>query len=129
MSTPGRAALRILYVDDDRINTLLFVQVLKPDARFEVLTAANAEDALESAREARPDIFVIDLHMPDGDGLQLLERLRALEGQETTPAFLCTAERLEEVQGSAAKAGFAGVWIKPVQLPTMQHDLARVAGL
>jgi two-component system, OmpR family, response regulator len=124
-----RAALRVLYVDDDRINTLLFVQVCKPDTRLEVLTAANAEDALEIAREARPGVFVVDLHMPDGDGLQLLRRLRELDGLAQTPAFLCTAERLEEVQDSARKAGFAGVWIKPVQLPMLQHDLSRVVGL
>jgi CheY-like chemotaxis protein len=105
------------------------VQVCRPDTRLEVLTAANAADALEIARESRPDLFVIDLHMPDGDGLQLLRRLRSLDGLDQVPAFLCTAERLEEVQASAAKGGFAGVWIKPVQLPALQHDLTRTVGL
>lgn len=123
------SALRVLYIDDDRINTLLFVQVCKPDSRLEVQTAANGDDAVEAAIDMRPDVLVLDLHMPDTDGLQLLQRLRQIGDLAEVPAFLCTAERLEEVKDSAEKAGFAGVWIKPVQLVTVQDDLARVHAL
>lgn len=123
----NRPALRVLYVDDDRINTLLFVEICRPAPELEVLTAANADDALELAQEHRPDLLVLDLHMPDTDGFALLPRLRAIDGLSTTPAILCTAERLEEVQAAAAVAGFAGVWIKPVQLPTVREGVARLA--
>jgi CheY-like chemotaxis protein len=119
--------LRVLYVDDDRINTLLFAETCRGDRRLQVLTAANPDDALDIAREARPEVLVVDLHMPDADGLQLLADLRRIEGLDRAPAFLCTAERLEEVQQRAAEAGLAGVWIKPVQLATVQRDLERLA--
>ena len=119
-------ALRVLYVDDDRINTLLFTEICRADGRLKVLTAANPDDALEVAQDSRPEVLVIDLHMPDTDGMQVLDALRRVEGLEAAPAFLCTAERVEEVQKSAAEAGFVGVWTKPVQLSTVLADLARL---
>ncbi len=125
-TTPYRPTLRVLYVDDDRINSLLFVEVCKADRSLEVVTAVCGEDALETARDTRPDVLVVDLHMPDTDGLQLLPRLRQLEGLAHAPAFLCTAEQLEEVQAPARQAGFDGVWIKPVDLPAIRRELVRV---
>jgi CheY-like chemotaxis protein len=119
-------SLRVLYVDDDRINTLLFTQTCKPDSRLTVLTAARPDDALDIARESVPDVLVVDLHMPDGDGVGLLDRLRHVPALEHAPAFLCTADRIEEVQQAADAAGFVGVWIKPVQLAMIQNDLARL---
>jgi two-component system, OmpR family, response regulator len=122
-----RSLTRVLYVDDDRINTLLFVEACRPDTSLHILTAACGEDALESARQAAPDVLVVDLHMPDTDGLALLPRLRQLPGLVQTPAFLCTAELIEEVQADALAAGFDGVWAKPVDLKSIKTELARVA--
>lgn len=121
------ASLRVLYVDDDRINTLLFTETCRDDPALAVVTAASADEALDVARESRPDVLVVDLHMPDADGMQLLARLRELPGLARAPAFLCTAELLDEVRRPAADAGFAGVWIKPVPLATIRADLQRLA--
>lgn len=123
----NRTLTRVLYVDDDRINTLLFVEACRPDVNLQVTTAACGEDALESARQGAPDVLVVDLHMPDTDGLALLPRLRRLPGLAQTPAFLCTAELIDEVQASALAAGFDGVWAKPVDLKAIKAELARVA--
>ena len=123
MSPPST---RVLYVDDDRINTLLFVEACRPENSLQVMTAANGEDALEVARKTLPDVLVVDLHMPDIDGLKLLPHLRSIPGLSQAPAFLCTAELIEEVRASADAAGFNGVWAKPVDLRSIQSELARV---
>jgi two-component system, OmpR family, response regulator len=123
------ALTHLLYVDDDRINTLLFVETCRPEPSMRVATAATADDAIESVRTARPDVLVIDLHMPDTDGFSLLTRLRRVPGLERVPAFLCTAEILEAVQAQALSAGFDGVWSKPVDLAGIRQELARVARL
>jgi CheY-like chemotaxis protein len=115
--------VRLLYVDDDRINTLLFVETCRPDARLEVATAASGDDALALAQDQRFDVLVIDLHLPDTDGLKLLGALRRLPALADAPAFLCTAERLEEAAAPAAQAGFEGVWIKPVDLDSVRDPV------
>jgi CheY-like chemotaxis protein len=119
----NRPVTQLLYVDDDRINTLLFVEVCRPDASLAVSTAADAAEALDTARQTPPHALFIDLNLPDSNGLQLLARLRALPGLAAAPAFLCTAERVSEVRDQALAAGFQGVWEKPVDLQTIREAL------
>ena len=115
----------VLYVDDDRINTFLFVETCKAIPHLAVATAADGAEALEVCRQVRPRVLVIDMNLPDTNGLVLLQRLRAEPDMTDTPAFLCTAEMLSDVQAPAAAAGFAGCWCKPVSAPEIQADLAR----
>ncbi|MCE2659196.1 MAG: response regulator [Rubrivivax sp.] len=119
--------LKLLYVDDDRINTLLFVETCRPDSALEVATAACGSDALQLAAEFTPDVLVIDFHLPDTDGPALLSALRESPALRTAPAFLCTAEQIEAAREPALKAGFDGVWIKPVELASIRQDMHSAA--
>jgi two-component system, OmpR family, response regulator len=118
--------MRLLYVDDDRINTLLFVEACKLADGLVVQAAATGEDALALAREWPPDVLVIDLHLPDTDGYALLAALRAEAGAARIPAFLCSAEDAQSVLEPARRAGFDGCWCKPVDLTRVLADLATV---
>ncbi len=120
--------MRVLYVDDDRINTLLFVEACRFAAGVEVDSAASGAEALELAAQWRPDLLVIDLHLPDTTGYALLPALRERLGAPALPAFLCTAEDGAQVAGPAQLAGFDGCWTKPVDLQTVLAELARRAG-
>lgn len=117
---------RVLYVDDDRINVLLFEELCRVAGGLEVQAATNGAEALEAAATTRPDVLVIDLHLPDTNGYALLPRLRAAAGGAALPAFLCTAEDARDVQAPAAAAGFTGCWTKPVDLAALRADLARL---
>ena len=107
--------MRVLYVDDDRINSLLFVETARWLQGFEVEVAASGGEACDAVLAWMPELMVIDLHLPDTNGYALLERLRtanpALAG---VPAVLCTAEDLADVVDQARAAGFASCWAKPV---------------
>ena len=118
--------MRLLYVEDDRINTLLFEETCKLSSQLEVRSAECGQDALTLAAAYQPDVLVIDLHLPDTDGYTLLGELRALPGLADAPAFLCSAEVPEVVADAAGRAGFTGVWPKPVQLADILDDLARL---
>jgi two-component system, OmpR family, response regulator len=120
--------MRLLYVEDDRINTLLFEETCRLSGSLEVRSVECGADALALAKSFRPDVLVIDLHLPDIDGYQLLGHLRGVEGMAGTPAFLCSAEVLEIVAEPAARAGFTGCWPKPVQLGDILADLDRLRG-
>jgi CheY-like chemotaxis protein len=120
--------MRTLYVDDDRINTLLFVEACRFADGIEVETALNGAEALELAERWQPELLVVDLHLPDTTGYLLLAALRQLLRQPALPAYLCTAEDTARVTGPAAAAGFDGVWSKPVELTQMLAELSRRRG-
>ena len=119
--------LRVLYVDDDHVNSLLFVEICRVARGVDVKTAHTAAQALELARRWTPELLVIDLHLPDLDGYQLLRALRSCLDARP-PAYLCTADEALLVEGPARAAGFDGCWSKPVDLNAVLAVLARQGG-
>ncbi len=120
--------MRVLYIDDDRINSLLFVEACRFAGGVETETAASGAEAMELVQRWRPDLLVVDLHLPDTNGYALLPALRAQLQAPTLPAFLCTADETAVVAGPAQEAGFDGCWSKPVDLQSILAELARRSG-
>ena len=118
--------MRVLYVDDDRVNSLLFVEVCRLATGLQVELAGSAEEALDAMTRLGADLLVLDLHLPDGDRLALLPRLRELAGR-ALPAYLCSAEEPEPLQAQARQAGFDGCWAKPLDVQIVLADLERHA--
>ena len=108
--------MRVLYVDDDRINLLLFEEACRVAGGVEVECADSGAEALELAPQWAPELLIVDLHLPDTDGYRLLPALRECLGQPTLPAYLCTADDAQCVAGPAQAAGYTGCWTKPVAL-------------
>lgn len=115
--------MNVLYVDDDRINSLLFVETCRFVGGVEVETALTGGEALEVAARWQPDLLVIDLHLPDTTGYDLLPALRKALGSPDLPAFLCTADEAPLVEQPAREAGFTGCWTKPVELQQVLDEL------
>ena len=120
--------MKVLYIDDDRINTLLFVETCRFARGVDVDTAGTGAEALELALRWRPDLLVIDLHLPDTTGYDLLPTIRQALGVPDLPAFLCTADEAPLVEQPAREAGFAGCWTKPVELQQVLSELNRRSG-
>ena len=77
--------IRVLVVDDEPTLTELLSMALRYEG-WEVRTAGEGRQALSIAREFRPDAMVLDIMLPDIDGLQVLQRVRA-DGSETPGAL------------------------------------------
>ena len=120
--------MHVLYIDDDRINTLLFVEACRFAGGVKTETASSGAEAMDLVQRWVPDLLVIDLHLPDTNGYALLPALRAQLKAPTLPAFLCTAEEASLVAEPARRAGFEGCWAKPVDLPLILAELARRSG-
>jgi CheY-like chemotaxis protein len=120
--------VRLLYVDDDRINTLLFEEACRLVQGIEVHTATDGAEAVEIAGQAPPEALVLDLHLPDTDGCALLARLRGLPGLAAAPAFLCSAEDPDALRVRAHQAGFAACWSKPVDPVMLVQHLGALRG-
>ncbi|GMV48318.1 MAG: hypothetical protein AMXMBFR66_37160 [Pseudomonadota bacterium] len=117
--------MRVLYVDDDRVQAVLFAEACRALGDVEIECAACGAEALELLAEFRPDLLVLDLHLPDTNGAQLLPELRRALGREV-PAILCTAEDDAPARRAAA-AGFDGCWSKPVDVAVVMTELVRRA--
>ena len=115
--------MKVLYIDDDRINSLLFVETCRFASGVDVETAATGAEALELAPPRKPDLLVIDLHLPDTTGYDLLPALRQALNAPALPAFLCTADEAPLVEQPAREAGFTGCWTKPVELQQVLKEL------
>ena len=117
--------MRVLYIDDDRINSLLFVETCRLAGGIEVQTAFSGVEALEATQHWTPDLMVLDLHLPDTTGYELLGALRRQLDRPTLPAYLCTADDAPLVELPAKEAGFDGCWTKPVELSQVIAELTR----
>jgi len=120
------SSLRLLYVEDDRLSALLFEEAVRLQDGVELRVAENGDEALRQVHGWRPDVMVLDGHLPGITGYQLLNLLRREPGLDRVPAFMCSADAQPEDIARAARAGFTGYWSKPVDIARIMGDLQRV---
>lgn len=116
----------MLCVEDDRLSALLFEEAARV-AGCEAEVAEDAAEALALAARWRPDLLVIDLHLPDARGTDLLARLRDEAGVQAE-AWLCSADDDDATREAAIAAGFRGCWPKPVSPALLEAERIRRAG-
>lgn len=120
--------MRVLYVEDNMYNLMLFDDVMRTRDDIEVRMAQNGAQGFEVASSSwQPDVLVLDGRLPDTHGIELLHRMRGIPGLQATPAFMCSADTLPEHKILAEQAGFAGYWTKPVDFDKVFDELDRVA--
>lgn len=95
----------ILVVDDSAVDRRRAEKLLKKGGNVSVLTAANGREALDVLRQQRPDLVLTDVQMPEMDGLQLVEEVRAK--YPAVPVILMTAHGSEEIAVQALQKGAA----------------------
>ncbi|PYQ98465.1 MAG: hypothetical protein DMF94_19595 [Acidobacteria bacterium] len=115
--TSGPSMSRILIVDDDEGVTQTFARMLRLEG-YQVRTAVNAEKGLQEADLSRPDAIILDLRMPLVDGLGFLRRLRARDGQRSTPVAIVTGDYFledsvsTELRELGAQLRFKPLWLE-----------------
>ncbi|GAC1388924.1 MAG: hypothetical protein NVSMB4_15000 [Acidimicrobiales bacterium] len=103
----------ILIVDDDPAITTLLKMSFELEGHV-VMTAASGPEALELAREIHPAAMVVDVMMPDMDGLELVRRLRANEATANIPIVCCSARSLARDVEAGLAAGADDYLTKPL---------------
>ncbi len=120
-------ALRVLYVEDNRINAMLFEEALRPFSQIQLEIAEDGQMALSIARDQAPDVLVLDAHLPGMSGFDVLKALRTLPGLDNKPAYMCSADAMPEDIARAQAAGFTGYWTKPIDIVAVTSELCRLA--
>ncbi len=108
---------RILVTDDNILHRTLIEDALGP-LGFDVLTAPDGEGCLRLAASAQPDLFIVDLSMPEMGGTELADRLRA-SGHPSTPIILLSADAGEIARRRKAPYPFYDALAKPVDLRSL----------
>ena len=105
-------SVKILVADDDADNLAIAVVSLE-SAGFQVLTATNGLEAVDSAEKNNPDIIFMDLSMPKLDGWKAVEKIRQTPAIAKIPVIAFTAHAMVGDEAKARKAGVDDYISKP----------------
>lgn len=103
---------KILVIDDDRTVRALLKMILKKDGH-EVIECSQGFDGLKEANSIDPDLVLLDLMLPDINGLQLLEKLKESEKTSNIPVVVLTSSTDEESKLTALRRGAVDFISKP----------------
>jgi len=124
MSSPS--PIRVLVVDDHALFRRGIVSLLSAEAGFEVVgEAANGREAIEKARDLMPDIVLMDLSMPEVDGLQATQRIKT--ELPHVRVVILTVEEADQNLFEAVKNGAQGYLLKKIEPRALFDTLRGVA--
>ncbi len=117
----------ILAVDDSNSLRQMVVFTLK-QAGYDVVEAADGNEALSRAQSQNTDLVLTDVNMPGKDGITLVRDLRALPGYRFTPILVLTTEAGPEKKQEGKEAGATGWLVKPFSPEQLLSTVQRVLG-
>ena len=104
----------VLYVEDHPVNVMIMEAMLNHRPRLRLVVATTGEEGLQAARIERPDLLLLDFHLPDCDGAELLVQLREVDGLGDTPAVAVSAT--DDAARRLVGSSFCEFWAKPLDV-------------
>ena len=114
---------KILYVEDNPANLELMRNILDRRTNCTSLLAETGTRGYDLAREELPDAIILDINLPDLDGLQILRRLRSTEKTRNIPVIGLTAAAMSEELRRAEREDFDKLLTKPVNVKNLNRQL------
>lgn len=118
---PKRAV--VLYVEDHPVNVLIMEAMLNHRPHLRLIVATTGEEGIEAARVERPDLLLLDFHLPDCNGAELLSQLRTLDGMRDTPAVVVSAT---DASPYVSRSAFREFWPKPLDVQDTLQAIDRL---
>jgi two-component system, chemotaxis family, chemotaxis protein CheY len=117
----------ILAVDDSASMRQMVTFTLK-DAGYDVVEAADGQQALQAAKSGKFDLVLSDVNMPVMDGITLIKELRALSNFKFTPILMLTTEAGADKKTEGKQAGATGWIVKPFNPEQLLATVKKVLG-
>jgi CheY-like chemotaxis protein len=129
MYMESKKPMASILVVDDYVVTLRILSTQLRKGGYEVITAGSAKEAILYLTQRNFDLAIIDIAMPEMDGITLLEKLRKEHGQSALPIIMLTASALDEDRVRAQIAGATDFLTKPISswelLDVVHRQLAK----
>lgn len=120
-----RIAGRVLCVEDDNVSYLLVAAVLQAHLpNVALLRASTAAEGVQLARSYKPDVILLDLHLPDRPGLEVIRELNSEISSGVFDVLVVTADKLGADQIKARALGALDVLLKPIHVNQFRDLLA-----
>jgi CheY-like chemotaxis protein len=113
----------VLAVEDEPLNRRLLHAILTPSG-YQVVDAPSLTAARAWLQGNRPDLILLDLRLPDGDGLDLARELKADPALRSIPVVVATASAMPPVHAQAMAAGVDGFLAKPIAAGRLRSEIA-----
>ena len=119
--------MKLLYVEDNKDN-IFFLQELLADYAIEIYPVTDATLALDAIYEQQPHVILMDLHMPQVSGFEIMEHLRVDPIMSDIPVIVLTADATPDTWMESRRAGCHTFLMKPIQprvlVDTLMHIFA-----
>jgi Response regulators consisting of a CheY-like receiver domain and a winged-helix DNA-binding domain len=115
----------ILVVDDNEMNLSLMSKILELEG-YQVRLAYTGIEAIQSVIQKMPDMAILDIMMPDMNGLELCRRLRQPPLNVTVPIVLLSAMNAETERELVVEAGANDMWAKPFDLEVFRRRVGEL---
>jgi len=110
------ASCKILYIEDNLSNLMLIEQMLEERPEIELLTAMQGKLGLDLARQHSPDVILLDVHLPDLDGREVISQLKSSETTRNIPVVIISADATTRQINRLMTAGAATYLTKPLDV-------------
>jgi len=114
----------VMVVEDDEFARKLIAAALN-DQDYRLIFANDGAEALVALRRTRPDLILMDINLPDTDGVSLTRTLKALPHLLDTPVLMLTGDARRETLAASMTAGAAGFVVKPFTRDALSAKLAK----
>jgi CheY-like chemotaxis protein len=115
---------KILVVEDNEQNQYLMQYMLEKNG-YKVVMAISGGEAVVLALQEKPDLILMDIQLPDMDGLEVTRRIRASEAEGKIPIVAVTSFAMTGDRGNALAAGCNGYIEKPINPDTFLDEISK----
>ncbi|MCH7903098.1 MAG: PAS domain S-box protein [Armatimonadetes bacterium] len=127
---PAKSAghdLKILLVEDNRSNYLLMKTVFKRRGSCDLRIANTAEEGLQMAKQFKPDLFLLDVNLPDSLGTELIEKILAQRSLRNTPVVIVSADANTATVAEFKDKGAYAYLTKPIDITKLLQVVDEIA--
>ncbi len=117
---------RVLYIEDNAVNMMIVSELLAQRTQYEFHGATDGTSGVAMARALQPTLVLVDMQLPDFDGIEVLRRLRADPATAHLTCVALSANAMPDDVAIAQQAGFADYWTKPIDLAEFTAGVDRL---